>query len=289
MDKRKRNIVALGLLTMSAVVLFFWGMYFLLGNPILRGGMDVFVELADGAGLKRGDRVFLQGVDVGWVKGIDLTRDNQVRIEARLRGDLSLPADTRASVIGDVFGAHSVQLVPGTAMVRLEPGDTVRGVAVPQLTVLAADLSEQAMGLLGKADALLSPQAVEDVHATAAVLPASAAELRSALAEFRLAAAALRRTIEGVEQARTGDAFNNAIGEVERTAQAMNAAARSMETSLGSFASVMQKIDTGRGTLGRLVNDSSLYVQLNQTVREMGQLAADIRERPQRYISIRIF
>jgi len=289
MDKKKRNVTAIGLLVVSAAVLFFWGMYWLLGNPILRGGMDVVVQLDDGAGLKRGDRVFLQGVDVGWVQSIDLDRSNQVVVGARLRGDLSLPADTRASVIGDVFGAHSVHLAPGTAVVRLESGDTVRGAAVPQLTMLAADLSEQAMAVLGRADALLSDRAVSDVHATAAVLPASAAELRSALAEFRMAAAALRRTIEGVEQARTGDAFAGAISEVERTAQAMTSAARTMETSLGSFASVIQKIDSGRGTLGRLVNDSSLYVQLNQTVREMGQLAADIRERPQRYISIRIF
>jgi phospholipid/cholesterol/gamma-HCH transport system substrate-binding protein len=62
-----------------------------------------------------------------------------------------------------------------------------------------------------------------------------------------------------------------------------------MERSLGSFASVLDKIDQGRGTLGRLVNDPSLYVELNQTLREMSQLAADIRERPSRYINLRIF
>ncbi|MCI0434100.1 MAG: MlaD family protein [Gemmatimonadetes bacterium] len=289
MDKKKRNIIAVGLLTITATVVFVWGMYYLLGNPILRGGMDIVIQLQDGAGLKRGDRVFLLGVDVGWVQAVDLDRANRVVVDTRLRGDLSLPADTRASVIGDVFGAHSVQLHPGTAVVRLESSDTVRGSAVPQITALAADLSESALSVLGRADSLLSPEAVRDVHAVAAELPASAAELRSALAEFRLAAAALRRTVEGVEQARTGDAFAGAIAGVERAADAMTSAARTMETSLGSFASVMQKIDSGRGTLGRLVNDESLYTTLNQTVREMGQLAQDIRERPQRYISIRIF
>ena len=56
-----------------------------------------------------------------------------------------------------------------------------------------------------------------------------------------------------------------------------------------SFASVMAKIDQGQGTLGRLVNDSSLYMEFHQTLREMRLLAGDIRERPGRYINLRIF
>jgi phospholipid/cholesterol/gamma-HCH transport system substrate-binding protein len=53
--------------------------------------------------------------------------------------------------------------------------------------------------------------------------------------------------------------------------------------------SVMTKIDRGQGTLGKLVNDSTLYVELNLMLREMGALATDLRERPSRYINLRIF
>ena len=66
-------------------------------------------------------------------------------------------------------------------------------------------------------------------------------------------------------------------------------AAASMERSLTTMDSVMTKIDRGTGTLGLLVNDSSLYYTLHETLREFGALAADIRERPERYINLRIF
>jgi phospholipid/cholesterol/gamma-HCH transport system substrate-binding protein len=289
MDKRKRNLAAVGLLTLVASVIFVWGLFWLLGTPLLRGGMDVSVLLEDGGGLKRSDRVELQGVQVGTVSEVRLAPTGGVYVKLRLSDELALPADSRAVVHGDVFGAHTVQLLPGRALVKLGAGDTIRGGATPQLAQIATDLSARVESVLISADALLSPAAVGDVHATTAILPASAEELRLAFAELRMASTALRRTAERVEGSEAGASLNSAIGEVERTALALTAAAGRMEQSIGSFASVLGKIDNGSGTLGRLVNDTTMYVELNHTLREMRALANDIRERPSRYFTVRVF
>jgi phospholipid/cholesterol/gamma-HCH transport system substrate-binding protein len=290
MDKRKRNLMAIGLLTIVACAIFFWGLFWMLGTPVFRGGTDVTLLLTDGGGLKRSDRVQLQGVQVGTVRSIDLHPQGGVVVGLRLeREDLALPTDTRATISGDVFGAHVVDLIPGTSGISISPGDTLRGATSPQLTQMASDLGSRIESVLINADLLLSPAAVADVHATAAVLPASAQELRAAFAELRLASIALRRTAENVEGAEAGTALRGAISEVELSAQAFTAAAGRLEQSLGSFASVMEKIDSGSGTLGRLVNDESAYDELNNTLREMRALAADIRERPGRYINVRVF
>jgi phospholipid/cholesterol/gamma-HCH transport system substrate-binding protein len=212
-----------------------------------------------------------------------------VRVQLRLHENLALPTDTRVLVSGDVFGAHVVELIPGTALLKLASGDTIRGGAAPDLSRMATDLSTRVESVLVSADALLSPEAVRDVHATASVMPAGALELRAAFEELRFASAALRRTAERVEGTDTGARLNSTIGEVERSARALTAAAGRMEESLGSFASVMGKIDGGSGTLGKLVNDTTMYTELNQTLREVRALATDMRERPSRYINVRIF
>lgn len=289
MDKRKRNLTAVGLLTVIAAIAFVWGTYWMLGTPILRRGMDVTVALADGGGLKRSDKVQLQGVEVGIVRTVRLGPDGGVIVELRLHDDIVLPSDTRAVVSGDVFGAHIVNLVPGRSMIKLGERDTIRGGSAPQLTQLANDLGARVESVLISADSLLSPSTVRDVHATAAELPASAHELRIAFAELRLAAAALRRSSENVESAQAGTAISSAVSEVEQTARALTAAAGRMEQSIGSLASVMGKIDRGHGTLGRLVNDSTTFFELNHTLREVRALATDIRQRPGRYITVRIF
>jgi len=289
MDKRKRNLTAIGLLTVISAITFVWGTYWMLGTPILRSGRELHVSLADGGGLKRSDKVQLQGVEVGIVRNVHLDRNGGVVANLRLHDDYVLPADTRAVISGDVFGAHIVDLVPGRSMVKLGENDTIRGGSAPQLTQLATNLSERVESVLISADSLLSPAAVRDVHATAAVLPASAVELRAAFAELRLAAASLRRSSQNLESAEAGTAIAGAVGEVERTARVLTAAAGRMEQSISSLASVMSKIDNGHGTLGRLVNDSTTYYELNHTLREVRALATDIRERPSRYITVRIF
>lgn len=289
MDKRNRNIIALGLLTIVAAVVFFWGLYFLLGNTALRGGTELIVALEDGGGLKRGDRVNVQGVEVGAVQSVRLNESGGVSASIRVDNEIVLPADTRAAVTGDVFGAHIVDLRPGKALVRLEKGDTVYGVSDPSPLELAAGLGDQASAILTSADSLLSPDMISNLRATAEVLPASAVELRAVFGELRQASTSLRRTVENVEQARTGEQMTGAIREFERSAEALASAAGAIEQSFSSLDAVLAKIDGGTGTLGLLVNDSTLYIQLNETLREMGALATDVRERPGRYISLRLF
>jgi phospholipid/cholesterol/gamma-HCH transport system substrate-binding protein len=289
MDKRRnRNIAALGALVVVSTVIFVWGMYYLLGTPVLRGGMDLILVMEDGAGIRRGEPVQLQGVGVGTVRDVRLDPQGVI-VNLRLRDDLLLPDDTRAAVLSDVFGAHSIQLIPGNSFVRLANGDTIAGAASPALPQIMGDLAGRAGLLLGRADTLLDVGTAQDLQATAAVLPQTAREMLAAFAELRLAAGAIRRSAEGVEGARAGDALVSALGEFENSARALTAAVGSMERSIGTFASVAEKIDNGQGTLGQLVNDRTLYNNINEAVREVGLLAGDIRERPRRYFEIRIF
>jgi phospholipid/cholesterol/gamma-HCH transport system substrate-binding protein len=289
MDKTRRNVAALGALTIMAVVLFVFGLYYLLGSPLLKGGMNVVVMLESGGGLKRGDRVSLQGVNVGSVRSVQLNGPQGVTATLRLNEDLPLPADTRASVVGDVFGAHTVELLPGTAMVKIEPGDTLRGMRAQALAEAATELSATARNVLIRADSLLSPQAVADIHATAAIMPSSAEQLRAAFTELRLAAAALKRTTESLDEASTGPALAAAIGRIDETARAMTAVASQMERSLAPLQSVFAKVDQGQGTLGRLINDTTLYAELNGAARELRALTADIKANPKRYLTVEVF
>jgi phospholipid/cholesterol/gamma-HCH transport system substrate-binding protein len=296
MDKRVRNVAALGLVTIVAVVMAIWGVYFLMGRSFWESQRELAVAMKDAAGVKRGDRVVLQGVQVGTVSSVELTPSNEVVVILRVSDELLLPADTRATVSGDVFGAHAVELVPGNALVRLEDNDTIRGMAALELMKLATGLSGKADTILTSAQNLLDDEAVDNLHATAEALPATVRELRLMFSEMRGVvgemhgvASSLRATTDNFATAETGTTVKETLVQLQQSARALETAAGSMDRSLQSFASVMAKVDGGNGTIGRLVNDSSLYLQMHTTVREMGALATDIRQRPGRYISLRIF
>jgi hypothetical protein len=114
-------------------------------------------------------------------------------------------------------------------------------------------------------------------------------QLRAAFTELRLAAAALKRTTESFDQAQPGPALAAAIGRIDESARAMSAVAVQMERSLAPLQSVFLKLDQGQGTLGRLVNDTSLYSELNGAARELRALATDIKANPKRYVTVEVF
>ncbi len=281
--------MAIGLLVVVAGVLLVWGLYFLMGNPVWRSTTDVTLVLDDAAGLKRNDRVQVHGVQVGTVRGVHLQGAGRVVVDLRLDEGIDLPADTRARLTADVFGTNTVVLVPGTAATPLQAGDTILGAASPALPDLVEDLGGKARSILASADLLFSPQTVADVQETAAVLPAGAQELLAAFRELNLAAASLRRTAQSVEGAEAGPALAQALQELQGSAQAFTQAANAMEASMEALASIMTKIDQGNGTLGRLVNDSTVYAEMSTTLREVRLLATDLRENPKRYINVSVF
>src|SRR5690606_2400168 len=188
MDKRTRNLAAIGLLMLIAGGLFVWGLYFLMGNPIWRGTTDVVLVLEDAAGLKRNDRVQVNGVQVGAVRDVRLEAPMRVRVDLRLDEGIMLPADTRARLKADVFGTSTVELVPGNAEARPVEGDTIRGMALRPLPDLVAALGGQAETILTNADQLLSPEIVADVRAAAEVMPSGAQELLALIREMRAVA-----------------------------------------------------------------------------------------------------
>jgi phospholipid/cholesterol/gamma-HCH transport system substrate-binding protein len=296
MDKRTKNPIVIGALTIVSVIVFFAMLYYLLGNHVLKGGTNVIVLMPDGAGLKRADRVQYQGVEVGSVKSIDLNPKGGVVVKLRLNKGLPLSSDSKVTVSGDVFGAHTVAVMNGKSLMQLQSGDTIRGSTTPLLTDLATNLSGRAETLLTSLDSLVAPSTVRDLRTTAAALPASAAQLNALLTEVRAASVSLRQSMLELEHAKAGPAIGSAAHQVDESAAAIKrasdniaAASATLNTSLDSFRSIVAKIDGGRGTLGKMINDSSLYVETNEAMREIRALAQDIRERPGRYIDLRLF
>lgn len=289
MEYQVRNLTALGVLVLVAGAVFIWGFFFLLGDPIGVGGDEVVVVMEDGAGLTRGNPVQLNGVQVGTVRSVQLDPPRGVTVRIKINNDIRFPADTRAVARADVFGTNTVELVPGSALVALEGGDTIQGVTRQPLMTLATELGSQARGIMESADSLLSPRAVSDLQATAAELPSAAQQMRAAFGELSLAAAALRRTAEEMERSQAGAAAGETLADVRASARAATETLAVMEVSMQSLASVLGKVDRGEGTLGRLVNDTSLYTDLGATLRGVRSLTEDLQENPSKYLTVRVF
>ena len=58
---------------------------------------------------------------------------------------------------------------------------------------------------------------------------------------------------------------------------------------LENFSEITKKIDNGEGSLGLLINNDSLYNELNKSSKELNLLLEDLRLNPNRYVHVSVF
>jgi len=58
---------------------------------------------------------------------------------------------------------------------------------------------------------------------------------------------------------------------------------------MSEIGGITEKINKGEGSLGMLVNNDSLYIELEKTTRELNLLIEDIRLNPKKYLKFSVF
>lgn len=92
------------------------------------------------------------------------------------------------------------------------------------------------------------------------------------------------------------DNMERATAQIDSLFAALLAASRDLrstmaraDTAFHALGSVMAGVEQGQGTLGRLVQDSTLYGDLVRTNTLLQSLLRDFQENPRKYINLRIF
>ena len=144
--------------------------------------------------------------------------------------------------------------------------------------------SENLAALTNKIDRLLA-RSDENINATLASissitanLEANNAKVSSILANVdtttrRLAAVDLERTLTGVDAA----------------LQDLRTTLNSSSGAIDNLNAVTEKINSGDGSMAKLINDDDLYVRLNRTLANTDLLVQDFRLNPKRYVNVSVF
>jgi phospholipid/cholesterol/gamma-HCH transport system substrate-binding protein len=69
----------------------------------------------------------------------------------------------------------------------------------------------------------------------------------------------------------------------------LNATSATLDRTAAQLDQLLTRMQSGEGTLGRLMADDSLYANANRAFEAITLLATDIRLNPRRYIRIGLF
>jgi phospholipid/cholesterol/gamma-HCH transport system substrate-binding protein len=289
MRRRKGSELATGALVLLAGVVATWGYFWLTAQPVRHRGYPLVVQLTDAGGLERGDRVRLAGVEVGTVRRVGL-RSGAVVADIIVDPDLRLPRGSRVSLqASGAFGGRYLALQPGGAAALLRRGDTLVALTTPTLAETFAATGTEAREAFARAADLLSPERVAGLERGARSVSRSVDELTSLTIALHATNARLQRRLDDAR-------LDSTATDLARTARTLTGTSAELRTASASLGSILGKIDRGYGSLGRAVNDPSLYQALlvaaahaDAAAVGAGALVRDVHARPGRYIRISIF
>jgi phospholipid/cholesterol/gamma-HCH transport system substrate-binding protein len=282
MRRRKGSEVVTGALVLVAGAVATWGYYWLTAQPLGHGRYPLVVQLADAGGLQDGDRVRLAGVEVGTVRRVGL-RGGAVLVDITVDRELSLPRDSRAVLqASGAFGGRYLALQPGREAATLRRGDTLAAFGTPTLAETFAEAGTQATEAFARASDLLSPDHVADLERGAKSLSRSVDQLTALTVTLRGTATRLQRRLDDER--------------VDSTVTDLAGASAGLRVASASLVSILAKIDRGHGSLGRAVNDPTLYqallvaaTHMDEAALDAAALVRDLHARPERYIRVSLF
>lgn len=291
------------ILVIASLLLFIWGYSFLKGRDLLNSYKIFYVEYDNVEGLVQSAPVTINGLTVGKVRGIKfLNNTGKVQVTVQIKSDFPFSKSSIASIYEPgLIGGKQIMITPNfTDSTIAESGITLKGDVKPGLTSLVADrltpLQEKVEKMVVSADALLkNVNSVLDSK-TKENLKSSIANLDATLAEFKTASKTVNEmllenkgkitsTLSNVDKAsanfvKISDSLSKAnIGKT----------VKSLEKTLANVDKIMADVQAGKGTIGKLAKDETMYTNLTKSSKELELLLQDFRLNPTRYVNVSLF
>ena len=283
----------IGLTGAIALVLLFLGINFLKGAKLFSTQNTYYIRFSNAKALSKNSTVYADGYDVGRVSNIlyDYDRPGQVLVAIEVDRGLRIPRGSSARLDEAVLGGCTLNLLLTTNLTdAYHPGDTIQGSDANGLLSKAADMMPQIEQTVARVDSLLASlnRLVESPHVQAILQ-----NTEEVTAHLNQSSQQLNSLLKNDVPQMTST-FNRAGENVVALTENLNqlqlqATLDSVNTAVGSLHKLLAQAQDPDGTLGRMMNDPTLYNNLNHTIQSADSLVTDLKTNPKRYVHFSVF
>jgi len=252
------------------------------------------VRFSNGQGIAGGDPITISGIKVGEVRNVSLTEDNKAEVILFITKKVNL-SDDCTFTIRDVglMGDKMLVITPGTSTIPLDPTRVYTGADSRGLTELieSADAVMIRLDILGKKldndldIAKLSrsfEQTFEKIQQVARVYETLAEENRKPLKE---SISNLNETAGEMQKfmKRNDTRLADAIDSFQKTTVKIGIALDNFNNLSSAIDTVSTYIESGEGSLARLIKSDALYEELRRTNATIDSFVTDFKTNPGKY------
>jgi phospholipid/cholesterol/gamma-HCH transport system substrate-binding protein len=284
----------IGLAFIASLVMIYFGINFLKGINVLRQQKQYYAVFDDVSKLLISSPVYVKGYQIGLINNIEMISDDPMRfaVGINLTEELRITEGSYLEYGIDMFGASTVNLVMAPSAVYLQPGDTLTGGR-------EVGLLDEVAGVMPKADTILMridsvvyalhriisnpmwERSVEGIGSTVEKLNRSSESLQKVIGALETDLPAISRNLTSVSSDLKEVSGELSQMDLERTYA-------SIDETVYNLKELTQKLNSSDNSLGLLINDTKLHDSLNVTIDTATKLLEDIRQHPERYLSIKV-
>lgn len=307
----------IGFIFLVAAGLLYWGYNFLKGKDVFIQEKTFFAIYQDVSGLSKSDPIYINGLRAGQVKNLYFEQGFSGRIiaEFQITTNFPLPKNTVAKIIStDLMGTKAVGLTIGDSQELLQDGDTlyasIESTLQEQMEQTLGPLKNKAEQLLISVDEILTNLQGILNSETASNIQMSMSHLEKSLQNVESVTgnldslvskekSSVERILENAESITSNLRNNNEslsaiIQNFHQISDSLVAAdmastLKYANKALLDFSSIMNKINSGEGSMGMLMNNDTLYIELEKSARDLNLLLEDIKANPGRYVKFSLF
>jgi phospholipid/cholesterol/gamma-HCH transport system substrate-binding protein len=312
--KREAKI---GLFTVICLATLFWGINFLKGKNVFSRTNTFYAVYNRVDGLKVTNDVVLSGYKVGSVKSIKFEEGHTGRIIVALLIEKKylVPVNSVAKLISsDIMGGKAIRLELSPNQEYHEQGDTlissIETGLLDQLIYEMVPIKEKAETLmddLGRVlkslDQVLNTQNQENLNKSFASLSSSlqnidsaslslnellnsdSSDLKKMLSNMNELTYRLKNNTSGIDTV-----INNFASISDTLANAnIGRILAQTDSALYSVNQLITSINAGEGSMGALMKNDTLYLNLEQSAKNLELLLYDMKVNPKRYINFSLF
>jgi phospholipid/cholesterol/gamma-HCH transport system substrate-binding protein len=292
----------IGALVLIVIALFIWGFNFLKGVNILNRTQIYKMEFDNVGELSTSAGVYVSGYKIGSVKDIYFKEGNtgKIIVEIIIKEDLMIPKNSVGQIYSkDLMGTKGIRLIFSDSKEYYKTGDVlisdVEIGLMDQLMPLknkVAVMIEGIDSILKVAEIMLDKRTIRDMRSTLSNLESFTGNL----AAENLRLAAIFKNVESLTSnlKNNNEKLNNLMMNLSNISDSLaqsqiKSTMIQANQAITQMQEVIQKINSGEGTLGQLVKNDTLYYNLQNASKNMDLLLLDLKDHPKRYVQFSIF